>query len=1148
MPRAPTGDWCAYVRLRDSSALYDRPVKGHRLIRRALRMISSLISLIASVSKRILNDWLIVSAAFVTILLAMVLLASGPIYADSVALSALQRSLTEAPAGEANISVGIRVFPRRAETATRIVESEVREALASVGFDVYTRIEAGAHSLAEDEDVVDLASVQYLEGVESYATLLTGSWPGDAGPPYETAISETLGRTLGVGQGDLVEVTDRRDPDSSAELLVVGLYEVDDPADVYWFGDDLALVGSVNAGGFRTFGPLLVSLHTMRDVFTPARSSIEWRILPNFGDLSVEEVDDLRAGVAALPDALNRALLEALAGDLDGSSEFTVESRLSDLLAGVDRSLGVTRAGVLAVLAQLALLAGYALALTAGLMVSVRRAETGLMRSRGASPIQIVVVALAEGLLLTAPAVLIAPYLASAALGVFNRFGPLASIGLTISPAPTEESFVVAGVAGLLALVGLTWPAFRAAGRSERVAATAPREQSQRPAQRLGVDLALIALAAVAFWQLQVLGPEVGARVRGRFGVDPVLIVAPALGLLAGAVLALRIVPLLARAMETIAASGRRAVSALAAWQVARRPARYARSSLLLIIAVGVGFFAASYSTTWAASQGDQAAHLVGSEFSVDPDTRPDAQLSDLALPTAHEMLDGVTASMPVQRASGSLASGDRPIQFLLIDAAKAGDVVRIRSDLAPGFDDLMTRLVRDRPTMPSVRLPGEPNALALEFETVEIPPEEDLSIHPDTGPSIMVNVILQDGNDQIHRIAVRPLRIDLGRRRMVVDLTESAVDGSPATPAYPLALVSVEFASLVPEANHTLDVVFHGGHVRNGRDWSEIEFSRDWTDWTLSQSAIVGAERRPSIAPGEPSSDGLRVVIETGVAFPPNRSYFSLRPAGSSLPDTYQVLVSASFIDARSFEIGDQTRLTPLRVLDADAVIAGVFESFPTVESPDAPVVIADLPTIQMLSYEPGFGLSRVSQYWIAAGEGTDEITATLEAPPFRSLTVVSARDLTEALVSDPVALGTIGALTIGFVAAALFAIVGFAVSATVSARERLVEFALIRAVGLSNRQLSGWLALEQGVLIGVGLILGTLTGGLLTSAVLPQISLTQGGAAAVPEAQIVYPWETILGFETALVAALVVAVVVMTFSLRRLGLGSLLRLGEDR
>jgi ABC-type antimicrobial peptide transport system permease subunit len=159
----------------------------------------------------------------------------------------------------------------------------------------------------------------------------------------------------------------------------------------------------------------------------------------------------------------------------------------------------------------------------------------------------------------------------------------------------------------------------------------------------------------------------------------------------------------------------------------------------------------------------------------------------------------------------------------------------------------------------------------------------------------------------------------------------------------------------------------------------------------------------------------------------------------------------------------------------------------------------------------------------------------------------VSSSQELTDSLVSDPVALGTIGALTVGFVAAAMFAAVGFAVSATVSARERLIEFALLRALGLSRRQLGAWLIVEQGVLVVMSLALGTLVGIVLTAVILPLIALTQDGRAAVPDVIVIYPWRAVLGLELAVVSVLGAIVAVLTALLRRIGLGSLLRLGDD-
>ena len=60
-------------------------------------MISALATATRTVVERIRADWLIVLAAFTTITLAAVLLASGPIYAEAVTRSALQRSLSGGP-------------------------------------------------------------------------------------------------------------------------------------------------------------------------------------------------------------------------------------------------------------------------------------------------------------------------------------------------------------------------------------------------------------------------------------------------------------------------------------------------------------------------------------------------------------------------------------------------------------------------------------------------------------------------------------------------------------------------------------------------------------------------------------------------------------------------------------------------------------------------------------------------------------------------------------------------------------------------------------------------------------------------------------------------------------------------------------------
>jgi ABC-type antimicrobial peptide transport system permease subunit len=101
---------------------------------------------------------------------------------------------------------------------------------------------------------------------------------------------------------------------------------------------------------------------------------------------------------------------------------------------------------------------------------------------------------------------------------------------------------------------------------------------------------------------------------------------------------------------------------------------------------------------------------------------------------------------------------------------------------------------------------------------------------------------------------------------------------------------------------------------------------------------------------------------------------------------------------------------------------------------------------------------------------------------------------------------------LGLGSLAAMLFAGIGFLVSSTISTSERIGEFALLRALGLSAAQLSLWLSIESVFLLTVGLVAGSLLGGLLAWLVLPFATLTQTGLAPVPAAAVVIPLDALI------------------------------------
>ena len=90
----------------------------------------------------------------------------------------------------------------------------------------------------------------------------------------------------------------------------------------------------------------------------------------------------------------------------------------------------------------------------------------------------------------------------------------------------------------------------------------------------------------------------------------------------------------------------------------------------------------------------------------------------------------------------------------------------------------------------------------------------------------------------------------------------------------------------------------------------------------------------------------------------------------------------------------------------------------------------------------------------------------------------VVDRTAVEERARGRPLGLGVIGILGLGSIAALVFAAIGFLVTSRVSTTERLGELALLKALGLAPRQLLAWLSAEGVALLVVGLTAGVAAG----------------------------------------------------------------------
>ena len=743
-------------------------------------MISSLGAMVQMSVRRSRADWPIVASAGLICVLAATLLASGSIYAGAVSIAGLQRVLADAPVTQANVAVSTRLAPADAEAADAIVTAELGRAFEATGGSVTRYARSGTFALPDQPagEVRELAVFGYAEGLADHATLLAGNWPDPAGvdgPTIPIAVGEDVAAQLGLGLGDRLSMESRVSTGFTAAAEVAAVFRIDDPAESFWWDEEFVRDGVITSERFTTRGPFFTSEPDLIAKAAPAAIEFGWHAVPDADRLTVAGLGDFRARVGELDARLDAAL--------DGGAN--VSTALPEILAEAERSLLVSRTGVLLLTIQLVALAAYAVLLSASLLVEHRRVETAMLRSRGAGRTRIVGLALIEGLLLTVPAALAAPWLAAAALRAFNLGGPLAEIGLAIEPEVTSDAYLAGAVAAAVCLIALTVPAFLTTRSFAAVHGKVARGETAGIGQRLGLDLALVAVAAIGLWQLRHYGAPLTRSVQGTLGLDPLLVATPAIGLIAGAIVALRIVPLLAQLAERVAAGGRGLVPSLGSRQLARRPLRYTRAALLLMLAMAMGVFAVSYTWTWSASQRDQATFQIGADLRVQPGSQI-GSMPRWALDQGLAGVPDVTGRLPVDRESITVSRTSRSGELIGLDPAVAPAVVDLRSDLSgEPLAGILAPLAAARPTVEAVRLPGEPRQLRMtvdpeirqlertvfDAETQAIV-NEPAELREIAGwPGIGTSVVVRDARGMLHRFAGPTVAIDAGAVEVVVPL-----------------------------------------------------------------------------------------------------------------------------------------------------------------------------------------------------------------------------------------------------------------------------------------------------------------------------------------------------------------------------------------
>ncbi|MCX4969341.1 ABC transporter permease [Streptomyces sp. NBC_00654] len=1058
---------------------------------------------------------LLLAAALLAVLLTTSVLAALTAFSGSVGDAALRHTLTNRSAASASLVVSAQVDQQNRqerEQAEQAARKAARETFGGLPVTVRKLESSGPYALPRDLQAPaarrgepDLTHFAALD--RSRVRLTAGRLPvatkGEG--PVQVALPGVAAEILKLKPGSRLTLTDRLS-ETRQQVLITGLYEVSDQSDAYWQLDSLNGRG-VRKVVFTTYGPLLTD-PALLGSGRLSTGDTSWLATADFRTVTTDSMDALREASTNGPKAL-------LATPVFKNSA-TARIGLPTVLDQTDRALLVARSTLMIVAVQLVLLAAYALLLVARLLSSERGGETELLRARGGSRGRITSFAAIEALMLAVPAAVIAPLLAGPLTRLLAERSELSRIGLRFGEATTGTVWLVAAAVALACALAVVAPALAASagggGRRTRAAAL------PGPV-RAGADLGLLLIAAVAYWQLdrQTGGSGGGALSgdrEGDLGIDPLLVAAPALALLAGTVLTLRLLPPAAKLAERRAASGRGLPAALAGWQFSRRPLRGAGPVLLLVLSVAMGMLAIGQSASWNRSQGDQA------DFRSGASVRMVGGLSgDPAKAATYLELPGVREAAPAYRTEVEL-SGQRMGQVIALDTGHADEGMLIRADLADGKPrQLFDAIAPAKTVRTGLLLPKGSERLTFDVRIDGRAAKKRAAGPPEPGPT--VTVLLEDRYGLPHRILAGQIPID----------------GKPHTLSLPVA-ATAELAVTgfeiddQPAGDRTRQRRFTvSGPAATTADGGQRPLrAQDGLRWQAVTTINELGEERPGPVPAEAKTSGDAPAFDynTGISADGPSEYI---PATSSLriatvrpkAAPLKAVVTDAYLKAAGAKLGDEVDLNlagnvvrvalvksvrqlPTTGADADALTESGDSAS---RAKDGGGMLLDLRSVTALLAERAGATISPTEWWMSTDPGdSSKVAAALRELPDTDPAQVQVRDETaQDLVNDPLGAGPQSALLAVTVVAAALAAVGFAVSAAGSQRERSAEFAVLRALGAPRRRLARMIAAEQGVLITIALLVGLALGAALTRAVVPLIVLTRQAAQPVPEVLVQLP-----------------------------------------
>lgn len=1112
------------------------------------------------------------------VIAAVVTIAASVIYFDSLGDIALKREIARDSGSSHDIVITGRQTDVDAVSNRRmleLVESAVNEFASSIVTDL--TVAYGSPTLLIEQGGLqeNLADTNWRAvlinspGLRVASILTAGTWPsaeaGEGKPGQllvEVAVEETAAQKFGITIGDTVVVAPFWDDlNDSIAVRISGMFVRGEDNPKFWadvdgqFGlDDRDL----------SFLPLV-----------PSPGVFESSIGPYFPGMAVRyfwrfHVDSSRARASGA-DALLLGFDELKAQLQTQIGSYLQSAPLRDVLARNQQQTFFSRLPMTVVFSVIAAVVLYFVGTMSVLMVETQRDDIARLRTRAATARQVVGAFVIEGAVVSLLAIAIAPPMAVLLvkwIGVIPLFNGLNDGNLL--PATLGQTAylvsVLTGVAGFLAMV---IPASMAAKRSVMSSV----RESTRPApqgamQKYYLDIALLALLLAFASQLTSEGSFVDVPGVGAAQIDRINVAMPALVLAFGGFVALRAFPALVELVARFTSLPR--ISGLVSpavtlvlWQMARNPRHYSRLSLLMILTAGLGVFASSFAGTLDVSAADRARYQSGADLRINGVSYTNRVRAGETLALIART-SGVESAAPVLRAVGVDLTADvgSTFTYLGVDPGPMTGIAWTRDDFATVSLDGQMELLTGSST--GIPIPPDARWLTLKIRPTARRAESRISarLSDSTGRLFTLNL----GTLLPRPAAGRPFACDVSEAHLppnwcTIAGSLSAIDFTGIIPIPPLRLefigVGLPNVSRGRFSRTNLPFLDPGSVeidelaliMESGETIVIEEFNED-SSWMTVEPGLnqFGARLEPLLSVADegsgPQDQGIAVMTWEAVVIATLRGV-TVGSVDAPIP----VIASTGFMERGGYDVGERITVEVLGNT-VPVRLAGVADYFPTLDPDFSSFLVGDIRSTWLALNANRMRIAeQANEIWIDTGAAAPSTVGNeLKRRSPSPLSLIAQDQLLRDASVDPlISAGWRALLAIAFTTVLTASAVGFLVYSQVTFASRMTEYAVVRTLGLTTRQVLGLVTLELTMVLVPAVVIGAVLGMRMGATIIPFLVTSGEGVRVVPPVVLDVDWQSI-GVLVGVIGAIFLAISIgLISSVRKISPPRVMRMGQN-